>query len=48
MEYLDNLITRLASKCVGVSPGGGTISGSITVDMDTITIDSETISVDSE
>jgi hypothetical protein len=45
MEYLDNLITRLAAKCIGVSPGGVT-EGTITVDSTVVTVDSTVITVD--
>jgi len=46
MEYLDNLITRLAAKCVGVSPGGSYVDGIITVDSTIVTVDSDIITVD--
>jgi len=46
MEYLDNLITRLAAKCVGFSPGGSYVDGIITVDSTIVTVDSDIITVD--
>ena len=45
MEYLDNLITRLATKCAAVSPSGG---GDLTVDIDWITVDNDIITVDQD
>jgi len=45
MEYLDNLITRLAEKCLGVSPSG--YGGPFIVDTSDITADSTEITVDS-
>jgi len=44
MEYLDNLITRLAEKCTEVSPSG--YGGPYTADSTEITADSE-ITIDS-
>jgi hypothetical protein len=44
MEYIDNLITRLASKCAAISPSGTT--GSITADNSIITVDSTLITID--
>lgn len=43
MEYLDNLITRLAEKCTEVSPSG--YGGPYTVDSD-VTVDSD-LTIDS-
>lgn len=45
MEYLDNLVTRLAEKCAAISPSGG---GALTVDIDWITVDDDTITVDQD
>jgi hypothetical protein len=45
MQYLDDIITRLAAKCVGVSPSG--YGGPYTVDSTTVTVDDTTITVDS-
>jgi hypothetical protein len=52
MEYLDNIITRLAEKCTSISPSVGydgpfiVDTSEITVDSDQITVDSTIISVD--
>jgi hypothetical protein len=46
MEYLDNIITRLALKCVGASTSG--YGGPFTVDSDIITVDSDIITVDQD
>lgn len=48
MEYLDNLITRLAAKCAAVSPSGGGGTGYLTVDSTDITVDSTLISSDDD
>ena len=45
MQYLDDIITRLAEKCTAVSPSG--YGGPYTVDDTTITVDDTTITVDS-
>ena len=45
MQYLDDIITRRAVKCVGVSPSG--YGGPYTADSDVVTVDSDIISVDS-
>ena len=47
MEYLDNLITRLAEKCTTISPSGG-YAGSFggTVDSTEITVDSTIVTSD--
>ena len=46
MEYLDNLITRKAYKCIGTSPGGSTVEGAITADSMEVTADSTVITAD--
>lgn len=46
MQYLDDLITRLAEKCTAISPSG--YGGPYTVDNDVITVDSDLISIDEE
>ena len=46
MQYLDDIITRLALKCVGVSPSSG-YEGPYTVDSTDITVDSTIITIDS-
>lgn len=45
MQYLDDIITRLAAKCVGVSPSG--YGGPYTADSDVVTADNDVITVDS-
>ena len=45
MQYLDDIITRLALKCAGVSPSG--YGGPYTTDLDTVTVDSDIITIDS-
>jgi len=52
MEYLDNIYTRLASRCAGISPSSdtgyyGPFVTSLTVDMTNITADSTLITADS-
>lgn len=46
MEYLDNIITRLAEKCTSVSPSG--YGGPFIVDTSEITADSDLITIDSD
>jgi hypothetical protein len=46
MEYLDNLITRLAQKCIGVSPGDSDDLITVTADSTLITVDSTLITSD--
>ena len=45
MQYLDDIITRLALKCVAVSPSG--YGGPFTADSDIVTVDSDVVTVDS-
>ena len=47
MQYLDDIITRLALKCVGVSPSSG-YGGPFTVDSEDITVDNDIITVDQD
>ena len=51
MEYLDNIYTRLALKCMGVSPSSdsgyyGPFVVPLTADMTNITADSTVITAD--
>lgn len=49
MQYLDDIITRLAEKCVGTSPsgyGGPFIEDTVTADSILITVDSTLITAD--
>jgi hypothetical protein len=47
MQYLDDLITRMAIKCVAISPsGGGGSGGVLTVDNTIVTVDSTIITSD--
>ena len=45
MQYIDDLITRLAYKCVGISPSGVDV-GSVTADTTIITSDTDIITAD--
>jgi len=47
MQYLDDLITRQAYKCVGISPSEGGVEGAITADSTIVTVDSTIITSDS-
>lgn len=48
MQYLDDLITRMAIKCAAISPSGGGSGSDLTVDIDWISVDNDIITSDED